>query len=82
MRIDAQSEKALQQPDTRVRTVEMTPKVRAKFARVSGLVIDLLRQHTDGPHEAYMVLQVIREAFEEKFGIRGAIIVPKDSKES
>lgn len=69
---------ALQQPDTRTKAIAMTPELKAKFSRVTGLVVDLLRQHSEGPLEAYMMLQFIQHAFEESYGIRGGIIMEKD----
>lgn len=70
---DAQA--ALQQPDTRMKPVVMTEEMKRKFSRVTGLVVDLLKQHCDSPIEAYMMLQFIQHGFEDTYGIRGAVIV-------
>jgi hypothetical protein len=72
---------ALQQQDSRTRAVAMTPELKAKFSRVTGLVVDLLRENSGGPIEAYMMLQFIQHAFEDRYGIRGGIIVEKDEAE-
>jgi hypothetical protein len=68
---------ALQQPDTRAREFEMTPERVAKFSRVTGLVVDVLKQNSESPVEAYIMLQFIQHAFEDHYGIRGSIIVDK-----
>jgi hypothetical protein len=71
---------ALQQPDTRTREFEMTPEKVAKFSRVTGLVVDVLKQNSESPIEAYMMLQFIQHAFEDNYGIRGSIIMDKDDR--
>jgi hypothetical protein len=82
MKIDEQASKALQEPDTHALAKEMTPERRARFSRVCGLVDDLLRAHVDGPLEAYMILKFMMNAFEETYGIRGAIVIEEEAKSS
>jgi hypothetical protein len=66
---------ALQKPDTKAVTIEMTPELREKYHRVTGKVVELLRAETEGPMEAYLVLQFVLHAFEDRYGIRGGVIV-------
>ena len=80
MKFTNNAKAALQQPDTRTRPIVMTPEMKLKFSRVTGLVVDLLKQHSEGPIEAYMMLQFIQHAFEDTYGIRGAIVVENDDK--
>lgn len=81
MKFTNNAQAALQQQDSRTRAVAMTPELKAKFSRVTGLVVDLLRENSGGPIEAYMMLQFIQHAFEDRYGIRGGIIVEKDEAE-
>lgn len=74
------AEAALRQPDTKVISFEMTPELKAKLSRVTAEVVDLLKANTEGPVQAYMALQFIVHAFEDRYGIRGGIIVGKDEK--
>lgn len=78
MKFSNNARAALGQPDTRTQTIEMTPERKAKYRRVTGLVVDLLNQHSDGPLEAYMMLQFIQHGFEDAYGIRGGIIMGDD----
>jgi hypothetical protein len=81
MKFTNNAQAALKQPDTRTRQIAMTPELKAKYSRVTGLVVDLLKQHSDGPMEAYVMLQFIQHAFEDTYGIRGSIIMDKDDEE-
>lgn len=78
MKITDKAQAALQQPDSRARTVQMTDELREKFSRVAGEVVDLLKARTEGPMEAYMILQFVMHGFEDSYGIRGGIILDKD----
>jgi hypothetical protein len=80
MKFTNNAKEALKRSDSRTRPIEMTPEMKAKFSRVTGLVVDLLRQNSDGPIEAYMMLQFVQHAFEDIYGIRGAVIVENDDK--
>jgi len=66
---------ALQQPDTQTVRSEMTPALRDKYRRVTSELIDLLKANTEGPIEAYMILQFVMQSFEENYGIRGAFTI-------
>ena len=74
-KVDSQAESAMRQPDTKAVTYEMTDERKAKFSRVCGLIVDLLRANASGPGEAYMILKFVVTAFEERYGIRGGVIV-------
>lgn len=80
MKLSPDAVAALQQPDTKSLMVEMTPEVRERLNKAADSVVDCLMVSTRGPMEAYMVLQFVREAFEEKFGIRAGIIVGSEVK--
>jgi hypothetical protein len=80
MKFTKNAQAALQQPDTRAREFEMTAEKVAKFSRVTGLVVDVLKQNSESPIEAYMMLQFIQHAFEDTYGIRGSIIMDKDDR--
>lgn len=80
MKLSPDAVSALQEPDTRSITVEMTPEVKERICKAADLVVDLLMAHTKGPMEAYMVLQFVKEGLEEKFGIRAGIIVGNEIK--
>jgi hypothetical protein len=81
MIIDDKAKAALKQPDTRSVQMEMTPERKARFSRVGGQVVDLLKANTDGPLEAYMLLQMVMHGFEDAYGIRGGIVMEnKDEK--
>lgn len=79
MKINQQAEAALKQPDTKVLAIEMTDERWERFCRVFDQIIDLLRANTEGPAEAYMLLNVIRNGFEEYYGIRGGMAMGKES---
>jgi hypothetical protein len=70
-KIDAQAEAALHQSDSKTIAIDLTPELKAKYSRVTGLVVDLLRANSESPFEAYMMLKFCQSAFEELFGIRG-----------
>jgi hypothetical protein len=74
MEIDDKARAALQQPDTRTVTTEMTPERREKYSRIASAVVDLLQRNTETPAEAYMVLHFLMHSFEESYGIRGIIL--------
>ena len=78
MKFTDRAQAALQKSDTRMQPIVMTEEMKAKFSRVTGLVVDLLKQNSDGPIEAYMMLQFIQHAFEDSYGIRGSIILGKE----
>jgi hypothetical protein len=78
MKFSNNAHAALGKADTQMRAIEMTPEMKAKYRRVTGLVVDLLKQHSDGPLEAYMMLQFIQHGFEDAYGIRGGIIMGAD----
>lgn len=82
MKMSDKAAAALQQPDTRTITTEMTPELKAKFSRIAGAVVDLLRRNTQNPAEAYMVLQFVMHGFEDTYGIRGGIIMDKSDKQA
>ena len=44
------------------------------------MVCDLLRAETQGPVEAYMILQFVVDGFEATYGIRGGIIMGKEDE--
>jgi hypothetical protein len=75
MKIDEQARAALQQPDTKVVAIEMTPERKERYQRASGLIVDTLKANTNGPVEAYILLKCVIAGFEEAYGIRGGIIV-------
>jgi|HubBroStandDraft_1064217.scaffolds.fasta_scaffold422356_2 hypothetical protein len=75
MKFSNNAHAALGKPDTQIQAIEMTPEMKAKYRRVTGLVVDLLKQHSDGPLDAYMMLQFIQYGFEDAYGIRGGIIM-------
>ncbi len=72
---------ALREKDTRAVKVELTPEVKEKFAGIIHELIDLLKAKTDGPVEAYMVLQLAMHTLEDVAGIRGGIVMENDDVE-
>jgi hypothetical protein len=80
MKIDEQARNALQKPDTHTLPKEMTPERRARFSHVCNLVDGIFRANLDGPLEGYMVLKFMMAAFEEAYGIRGAIVIGEGEK--
>jgi hypothetical protein len=70
--------RAMQQPDTKSVTYEMTPERKEKFSRVSAAIVDLLKKETESPLESYMVLLFVTEGFEQLYNIRGGLIIGKD----
>lgn len=78
MNVNDKALRAMQQPDGKAITFEMTPERRAKFSRVSGAIVDLLRAQTDGPLESYMVLMFVTNGFEQLYNIRGGVIIGAD----
>jgi peroxiredoxin len=79
MKFTNNAQAALQKPDTQVHGIEMTPERKAKFSRVAGLVVDLLKQHSESPVEAYGMLQFVQHAFEDTMGFaaRSSWMMPK-----
>jgi len=77
MRMSDGAKTALAQPDTHATTLEMTDERREKFSRVSNQLVSLLKANTEGPLEAYMLLQLVQHGFEETYGIRGGIMIDK-----
>lgn len=57
---------------------EMDEARREKFKRVSSKIVDLLRAEMESPIEAYMLLQFVRDGFEQLYGIRGSVVYGKD----
>jgi len=78
MKFSNNAQAALTDPETRTKAIELTPELKEKYTRIAYEVDDFLRARTSGPMEAYMVLQFVVHAFEEAYGIRGAIIVGED----
>jgi hypothetical protein len=78
MKFSNNAQAALSDPDTRAKTIELTPELKEKYTRVSHELDDFLRARTSGPMEAYMIMQFVVQAFEECYGIRGGIIVGDD----
>ena len=78
MKFTHKAAEALQQPDTRAVTIEMTPERKEKYSRIAGKLIDLLKAECEGPLEAYMVLHFTAAALEELQGIRGGVIVENE----
>jgi hypothetical protein len=72
-KLDQQSIDALRQPDTKALYVELTPELKEKFKRASDEIVAVLRRYTKGPMEAYSLLILIKEGFEETYDIRGSI---------
>lgn len=75
MKLNDKAIAALQQPDTKTIAFDMTPERKAKIKLVSDKIVDLLKAHTAGPLEAYMVLQFVMEGFEQTYDIRGGTIL-------
>ena len=78
MKFSNNAQAALADPETRAKTIGLTPELKEKYGRVAHELDDFLRARTSGPMEGYMVLQFVVHAFEERYGIRGAIIVGED----
>ena len=78
MKINDKAMRAMQQPDSKAITYEMTPGRKEKFSRVSGAIVDLLKKETESPMEGYMVLVFVSRGFEELYDIRGNVIIGKD----
>ena len=53
---------------------------RAKFGRVSSMIVDLLKKEMESPVEAYALLQFVKEGFEEFYGIKGSVVYRKDEE--
>jgi hypothetical protein len=81
VKIDERAQRALQQPDSRAVTVELTPELKAKYSRISEQVCTLLRANTDGPMEAYMILHFVVQGFEDTYGIRGGFALGKEHED-
>lgn len=75
MKFTNNAEAALQQPGTKSVVVPMTDERKEKYGRICEAIVELLRKETEGPVEAYMVLQFVQHALEDMAGIRGGIIV-------
>lgn len=75
MKFSQNAQAALQQPDTKAVTIEMTPERKEQFRKIGHEVMSLIISRTGGPVEAYMLLQFILNGLEESYGIRGGIIV-------
>ncbi len=82
MKLTKNAMAALQQPDTQAAMVVMTDERKKKFSKVCGQVMDVLKATTDGPVEAYMILQFCVSALEESVGIRGGVIVEHGDTQS
>lgn len=74
MKLDKKAIDALQRPDTRVVAVDMTPEKKARFKLASDEIIAVCKKHTANPVEAYMLLKLMLEGFEETYDIRGGTI--------
>ncbi len=72
----------LAEPDTHTQTFEMTPDLKKKWSRIAGECVDLLKARTEGPLEAFAVLQFIMHGFEDAYGIRGGIIMENSDRQS
>lgn len=77
-KLDQKSIDALQRPDTKVVAVDMTPEKKARFKLASDEIITVLKKHTTNPVEAYMLLKLMLEGFEETYDIRGGMICRND----
>jgi len=73
-KLDQQTIDALKRPDTRVVAIELTPEMKAKFKLASDEIVSTLKKYTQGPADAYMLLRLIQEGFEETYDIRGSTI--------
>jgi hypothetical protein len=62
----------------RAETLDMTPEVKAKLARVAKAVDTLLKEEFDGPVEAYTVLCYLKDSYEMFYGIAGMLKIQKD----
>lgn len=67
--------------DTHVKTLELTPERKEKFARVSAEVMDFIKARTEGPLEAYAIMRLVCDGLEEVYGIRGNIFLSDDDHE-
>ena len=70
----------LADPETGTRAYEMTPERKAKWSKIAGDAIDFLKARTEGPLEAYAILQFMVNAMQEAYGIRGGIIMENDDR--
>ncbi len=73
-KLDQQAIDALKRPDTRVVAVDMSPEKKAKFKLASDEIIVILKKYTTGPLDAYMLLKLMQEGFEETYDIRGSTL--------
>jgi hypothetical protein len=78
VKVDEKSQAALRQSDTQGVALVMTPEFKEKTKRLADQIIDLLKAGTEGPIEAYMVLQFIVRGFEDSYDIRGSVIVENE----
>lgn len=81
MRFTQNAEAALQDPTTKMVTIPMTEEIRVKMSQICNDVIDLLKDRTETPFEAYMCLQFCVHTLEEMTGIRGGIIAENQDKQ-
>lgn len=77
MRINEKAAAALQKPDTKAISMEMTPERQERFQRLSLQIIELLKANVDGPVEGYMLLHFVMDGFEEAYNIRGGFTTGK-----
>ena len=57
---------------------DMDEARKEKFKRVSGKMVDILMTEMESPVEAYALIQFLKEAFEELYGIRAALLYGDD----
>lgn len=66
---------------TKAVAIDLTdPKTKARYQKISEAVIDLLRERTNGPMEAYMILRFVVQTLEEAYDIKGGFIVGDEEK--
>jgi len=80
-KLDQQAIDALKRPDTRVVAVDMSPEKKAKFKQASDEIIVILKKYTTGPLDAYLLLSLMREGFEETYDIRGSTLYRNEDLE-
>lgn len=72
MRIDDKSAQALQQPDTKIVSLEMTTERKQRYKRLAEQIIDLLQANAT-PLESYSILRMVIGSLQEAYGIRGGL---------
>jgi hypothetical protein len=64
-------QKALSDPETNVKVIEMTDELKARLTKICDEMMDHLQDLTSSPSEGFIVLHFMMKGLQECYGFRG-----------